>query len=147
MKRTHVISLSIVAGLMAVPACGSLPRFEPVTLVGTSWTVSAYSTGEPELRTPIEGSGLIAEFGEDGNVSGSAGCNSYSGTYEISGETVEFGEMISTLMACIEPEGIMEQEADFFNAMKNAERFQLQGDLLVLFDSQGNRLVEFEANK
>jgi heat shock protein HslJ len=96
---------------------------------------------------PIDGSSLTAEFGEDGNVSGSAGCNSYSGTYEISGETVEFGEMISTLMACIEPEGIMEQEADFFNAMKNAERFQLQGDLLVLFDSQGNRLVEFEANK
>ena len=147
MKRTHVISLSIAAALMVVPACGSLPRFEPVTLVGSSWTVSSYSTGEPEPRMPIDGSSLTAEFGEDGNVSGSSGCNSYSGTYEISGETVEFGEMISTLIACIEPEGIMEQEADFFNAMKNAERFQLQGDLLVLFDSQGNRLVEFEANK
>jgi heat shock protein HslJ len=147
MKHTNVISLAIGAGLIAaLAACGSLPRFKPVSLVGTSWTATSYSAGETSLRTPLEGSAITAEFGEDGTISGTAGCNSYSGPYEVSGEAIEIGEVVSTLMACTEPEGIMEQEQTFLGALKNAERFQHQGEILVLFDSRGNRLIEFESN-
>jgi heat shock protein HslJ len=44
-------------------------------------------------------------------------------------------------MACVEPEGIMEQEDAFLAALESAARYQVQGDQLTLFTAEGNMVV------
>jgi putative lipoprotein len=41
------------------------------------------------------------QFESGGRVSGSDGCNRLTGTYQIDGERVAFGQMASTQMACL----------------------------------------------
>jgi heat shock protein HslJ len=48
--------------------------------------------------------------GEDGQVSGTAGCNNHFASYEADAEadSITMGEVGSTMITCAEPEGIME---------------------------------------
>jgi copper homeostasis protein (lipoprotein) len=52
-------------------------------------------------------------------VSGSGGCNRFTGSYELNGERLTFGETAGTMMACIEG---METEKEFFAALKQVRR-------------------------
>jgi heat shock protein HslJ len=47
---------------------------------------------------------------------------------------------------CAEPQGVMEQEAQFLAALGAAKRYELQTDRMIFFDEQGSRQVEFQAN-
>ena len=72
----------------------------------------------------IAGTEITAVFDQDqGMVSGSAGCNSYSGPMNTAGGAFALGPFASTMRACIEP-GIMEQEAAYLAALSGANGFQ-----------------------
>jgi heat shock protein HslJ len=81
-------------------------------------------------------------FTEDGKVSGTAGCNSYSGTYTTSGSEIEIKQpMASTMMAC--PEPVMKQEADYFLALAAAKSFIIRSNQLILKDANDTELVSY----
>jgi heat shock protein HslJ len=104
-------------------------------LDGSSWLLQAY-----RKSTPLEGSTLTASF-ENGEISGSAGCNHYSGRYQVKGNKITISEVASTLMACPEPEGLMEQESMFLNYLSDAQTFTLADGRLMIFQSQGEALT------
>ena len=106
-------------------------------LAGTSWIVTGYNNGNQAVISPIIDTELTLSFGDDGTVNGSAGCNGYSSTYEANGSSIAFGMMTSTMMACAEPEGIMEQEQRYLAALEAAARLNLRGDRLELRRADG----------
>ena len=59
-------------------------------LEGTSWTVTGVNDGTATtaLVGAPDGAGLTLEFGTDGTVGGSDGCNSFSGPYTTDGDTI-----------------------------------------------------------
>ena len=124
--------LSIAFLLVLLSACGALPAASD-SMDGTSWELYAISK-----HRPIEDSNITIAF-EDGQVSGSSGCNSYGGEYQISGKNIEFGMLISTLMACDEP--IMEQESSFMQMLGDAHRFELVDGQLQIFWSNHEALT------
>ena len=132
--KTRSISLASVIGilLIAVTACASSNE-DPLN--GTTWTLAS-SDGTP----PIAGTTITMIF-EDGNIGGSSGCNSYGGTYQLNDKKIQIGEVTSTLMACTEPEDVMEQEGIFLSDLNNAQTFQLIGDQLNITTSQGKNLT------
>ena len=76
------------------------------------------------------------------SAGGHSGCNSFGGDYTVSGSTIKFGDMIQTMMAC-EHEGRMEVERGFMNGLRNANRFEIRGNRLMIY--RGNRgLLTFE---
>jgi heat shock protein HslJ len=77
-----------------------------------------------------------------GRLSGSDGCNRITGTYQLSGDRVTFGQMASTQMACLDSAGT---ETAFRDALKNATRLAVTGDRLELFEAKGSRLAVFTA--
>ena len=125
------ITLAIVLGLV-MGACSSGSGGDP--LEGTSWELFAI-----RKSTPIPGSNTTATF-KDGQVTGSAGCNSYFGSYEVNGDKISFGVLAITEMACMEPEGIMEQEIMIMEYLSNAQTFQLDDDMLMIFRPDGEAL-------
>ena len=43
---------------------------------------------------------VYLELGEDGALTGSDGCNQLTGTWEVDGTEVDFGDIAATMMAC-----------------------------------------------
>ena len=68
----------------------------------------------------------------EGQVHGSAGCNSYSGGYQSSDNELSIPLIASTEMYCLEPEGIMEQELQYLKALQAAESYQIRDGKLEI---------------
>ncbi|MCA9981905.1 MAG: META domain-containing protein, partial [Anaerolineales bacterium] len=107
-------------------------------LANTEWAVIAINES-PTLTDSL----TTLVFDPNGNVSGSAGCNNYSGTYSLSGVNLRFSAVSTSNLFCSEPEGIMEQEQLFIRVLIDVVRFeQPEGaSLLVMYDIDGRELV------
>jgi len=77
---------------------------------------------------------------DEGRVSGNASCNTYGGDYKLNGERIEFGMMMSTLMACAD-NAAMEQEQQYLALLGNAETWELRNGQLYLFSAEGETMV------
>ena len=102
------------------------------TLTGTSWRVLSYNNGKQAVVSTLRDTELTMAFGADGRVSGSAGCNRYTGTYKQDGEKVVFGPAAATRRMCALPPGIMEQEQQFLKALETVATARFEGDRLDL---------------
>ena len=134
MKKTSLYlvfgSLLVLAGLFTLQACtgGGNP------LAGTAWTLTAIN-GAPI----IEGTEPFLLFDED-SVGGNSSCNSTGGDYQVSGNKITFDALFSTMMYCMEPEGVMDQESDFLSALSRAATFNISGNQLVIQLQDGGQL-------
>ena len=98
-------------------------------LPGTSWLAEEIERGGvlDRLRTTLS-------FNGEGSVSGTGGCNRYSGPVEITGSSIRFGALAATMMAC--PPAVMQQEQRFFDALAAARQWrQTPERKLVLLDA------------
>jgi heat shock protein HslJ len=59
-------------------------------------------------------------------VSGQASCNTYMGTYTVSGTTLKTESILTTMKACDGPR--MSQERDFLTVLRNVVRYELLHD-------------------
>jgi heat shock protein HslJ len=73
-------------------------------------------------------------------VTGSGGCNRFSGGYESGEGTLTFGPLMSTRMACPG----MQTETAFLHALEGTRRFRLAGRHLDLEDGKGVVLARLE---
>jgi heat shock protein HslJ len=133
MKMTKFYSVALACILVLLAGCCVIPAAGP--LDGTSWQLYAY-----RKTRPIEGSTITISF-EDGEVRGTSGCNSYGGAYQLDGKKIAFSELYATLMACPEPEGLMEQETMFLQFLGNAQRFEMADGQLQIFWSDHEALT------
>ena len=76
-------------------------------------------------------------------MAGSDGCNRFTGTYTLKGDSVTFGQIAGTRMACINASAEIEQA--FRGALQSATRLNVVGDRLELFDGTGKRVAAFSA--
>jgi heat shock protein HslJ len=113
-------------------------------LEGTSWQALSYNNGHGGVTSVIAGTTITAHF-ENGVVSGSSGCNSYSAGYSVSGPTIAIGPAASTRMACSQPAGVMEQEAAYLAALETARVYRIEGAQLILETASGARVANFAA--
>ena len=75
-------------------------------------------------------------------VTGSGGCNEFTGTYEVAGSSIRFGHAAATLRACADG---MEQEMSFFRALERTRAFRIRGDELELLDETDALVARFAA--
>jgi heat shock protein HslJ len=115
-------------------------------LAGTAWTATMVNNGNEAVVGVVEGTTVTAEFGADGMLSGSGGCNSYSTSYESDGVSqITIAPPASTMMACPEPAGVMEQEAQYLTALTTAATYTVEGNRLELRTADGALAVSFQA--
>ncbi len=112
-------------------------------LQGTSWDVIGYNNGKQAVTSVLAGTTLTAEFGKDGTLSGNGGCNTYSGPYQVNGNQITIGPLISTMMACGDPAGVMDQETQYLAALQSAATYQMDGTALELRTKDGALAADF----
>lgn len=118
---------------------------EPTALTSTEWQAVSYNNGNQAVVTLIEGTTITALFGEDGTLSGTAGCNTYTTSYTVDGDTMTISPAASTMMMCEGPEGVMEQETQFLTALSTTATFQIDGSSLTLRTADGAMVANFVA--
>jgi heat shock protein HslJ len=114
------------------------------SLEGTSWQVVSYNNGKQAVTSVLIGSELTADFGTDGKLAGSAGCNNYNGGYEVDGDKITIGPLASTMKMCNEPEGVMDQESQFLAALESAATYKIEGARLELRTADGALAADFQ---
>ncbi len=120
-----------LAVVLVLGACGS---GEGPDVAGTWVLVSG--TVDGEAIVPVEGHEINLTVEVDGaqaQLSGSSGCNQYFGGWTIESDGSVAGSPIGgTLMACMEPEGVMDAETRYLDALGRTDQADVDGSSLVL---------------
>jgi heat shock protein HslJ len=106
-------------------------------IVGT-WAVQGVRIGDGVVSSATDPDRSMT-FSADGQVSGDAGVNTFSGTARLDGDRLILGPLRTTRMAGT-PEA-MDAEAAFLAALEEAVAIRLEGDDLVLLDADGGTQV------
>lgn len=110
-------------------------------LTGTDWRLVSFGSAGSETSL-VAGTTVTLKFGEDGRASGSSGCNSYGGTYQVRGDNISFGRLISTKRACLD-QNANQQESRFLSALEAANRFRLSSNRLTILSDRGRSALNF----
>ncbi len=105
-------------------------------LAGTGWRLE--DLGGAGVLDRVE---ATLEFPEEGRAAGNGSCNRFFGTVEMKGETISFGPLASTRMACAE--ATSNQEAKYLEALQSAERFTLDGSTLSIYSKGMEKPLRF----
>ena len=105
-----------------------------------SWEVTGYYTGTA-IQGPEAGTKLTAVFA-DPQVSGDAGCNTFTGPFTVDGLTIKIGPLASTLRACAN-EAENTQEQKYLAALQAATTYAVAGSRLDLIRADGGFAVTF----
>ena len=106
-------------------------------LVGTAWKLITLN-GAPVLP----GSEITAIFGDGSNLSGTGGCNNYSGTYSVNGNSISVQNIVNSQQQCVSPDGVMPQERSYINVLGSASGFEIQGTTLSVRGTQGTLVYQ-----
>lgn len=148
MKRRTILILVFLTLASLLAACSadsktSRPGTSP-DLVGTEWTL-----------TSLNGSSLIEDteitlFFKEAYLGGTMTCNQYgggpdSGKYTATDDgKLAIPQLAVTVQLCAEPEGIMEQEAAYIEALHDAATYRVTDDRLEIADTSGRTTLVFE---
>lgn len=144
MTRTLYLLLGVSWLLLsgALLGCNRAPVPSPAVndaaadIWGTAWRLEYLS----EDRA-IGGVRATLEFPKIGRASGDASCNQFSGAVEIAGETIKFGPLVSTKMACAD--AIATQETNYLKGLEEATTYRIEGTLLTMYSKEKDPLLRF----
>ncbi|MFA7440667.1 MAG: META domain-containing protein [Sphingomonadaceae bacterium] len=110
------------------------PGAGPQSLLGVEWQITEYA------GTPVASDARANLRFADGRVSGTAGCNSFSGTYETGADfTIRFGELTSTMMACADP--LMQQERAVLDLLAAVTSYTFDASGGLILATPDNRML------
>ena len=125
-----------VASLAALGGMTQAHAASPPTLTGHTWQLAKLGPVDRKKA------GITARFTADRKVSGFSGCNSYSGTYTMSGGSISVSRKLAvTRKACARP--VMLQERLYLAALTAAKTYSIAGDMLKLRGRGGLTLATF----
>ncbi|WP_349436115.1 META domain-containing protein [Pararhizobium sp. A13] len=110
----------------------------PAELVGT-WLAEDIGGGGviDDLQTTLE-------INDDGTYSGFAGCNHYTGTFNLEGNEIIFGPAGATRKMCVP--AVMDQEMKFFHALRFGLSWKVEDTKLVLTKPDSNLYMRLAAH-
>ncbi|WP_283426536.1 META domain-containing protein [Shimia sagamensis] len=107
-------------------------------LSGSDWVVVQMNGNTvQEARVPE------LKFAPDGRVSGTSGCNRFTGNYTEKGSQLEFGPLATTRMAC--PGDLGQQETTFFQTLAKVTAYGVRDGQKVLLDTSGAVVMQLLA--
>jgi heat shock protein HslJ len=106
--------------------------------ISGAWVVTSYFAGDA-VTSVVGGVELTLEFGDEA-VTGHAGCNRFSGTYHLEGESIAVSPVAATAMASLD-DAVMRQERLFLSALALVTTVRVLGTRLDLLRGGGTYAV------
>jgi heat shock protein HslJ len=130
--KISVLIYIAILGLFLLASCTEAIRND--ALNGTAWTLISIDNSPP-----IGSAAVTVEF-TGGQIGGSSGCNSFSGSYKVQGGKITTDAIAMTLMACADPR-LMEQEQTYLGYLQNTPTFKISAGQLQIIRSDGKVLM------
>ncbi len=131
-----VISLILVAFFLSSCRSQQQTGADTVTLENTRWRLT--EVNDKQVETPLGGREVymvLTREGDEGRISGFAGCNGLGGSFQTDGATIKF-QPITTRMFC---ELQMAVENAFTEMLTSANNYRINGQSLELY--RGSQLL------
>jgi len=104
---------------------------DPGELVGVTWTLDEASRGAMAEDADQVDADITMSFADDGSLSGSSACNTFSGSYEADADgSMTLGPLASTQMAC--DDAVMVLEANYLQTLEQVSTFAIDEETLIL---------------
>jgi len=110
----------------------------PGTIEGP-WLVTAVNNGSGGVVSTPAGVSAAISFFANGTVEGFGGCNNFSGSFTLKGDSITFGPLMGTMMACPDPAGTFEQQ--FMAALGASTKWAVSNGKLTLSNDSGAQQV------
>ena len=110
------LAASIAAAALVLPMASASAQGASTGIDGTAWLVEDIAG-----RGVIDRAQTTISFDAPGRVSGSTGCNRYTGVATLEGEALRFGQLATTRRACVP--ALMDQEQKFIRAMQDVRSY------------------------
>ena len=125
----RILSIALVAGTAV--ACAKIVSSQDQSqsvkdLAGSEWGLEGQDAP-------------FVQFGSNGEMNGNGGCNNFGGSYELNGERLIIGPIMSTKKGCFGD--VMKQETAFFKALQKAHRIDATHLKLIIYDAEDNELL------
>ena len=122
MKVLSTLTLSTLALGCSLTGCSS------ASVEQRTWALESFASES----VPVDSvQGMTSEFTlADGKVTSNAGVNSFKGTYELSGDDINFGPLASTKMAG--PPEAMKRETRFLQGLESAAHVEVRNETMTL---------------
>lgn len=143
--------LAMVLGAPAILPAAALAQ-EPSSPEGATWKLTGYpaTPAEPGGAQGAPGTleavplGVAATLSmAAGQATGSGGCNSFGGTYELDGTSLTFGADFNTTLALCD-ETVQAVEDAYLAALPTVAGWLITENVLQLTDEVGSTLLTFE---
>ena len=143
-SRNTLAALLLMSFAVAHAQTGSGMSSDQRVLTGTDWRLVSLGPVGSETAV-VAGTTVTLKLKEDERVSGSTGCNSYGGTYQVRGDNITFSRIVSTRRACLD-QNANEQEHRFLSILETANRFRLSSNRLTILSDRGRNVLNFVNN-
>ena len=127
----HPYTVTVRGSGRVLHGCGGDPRS---LLNGREWVVE-----DLDGKGIIDRTRITLTFDDTGTVAGLAGCNSYSGTYLMSGEGLTVKHSTVTRKNCAV--SLMNQEQRFLEALRTVDRFDITPDGALVLRGGAQRSI------
>ncbi|MCB1789909.1 MAG: META domain-containing protein [Gammaproteobacteria bacterium] len=132
-KHLHTTAALCAASWLVSSVAGAAP------LQGSEWSpLRVIDDAVPETY------GAFVRFMSKGRLAGHSGCNRLFAEYEAADGQIFVGPVAATRMYC-DP-ALMAFEGAFASALEGARTYRRDGAALVLFDSDGQPILELRQN-
>ena len=151
-RNQAILACIVLVSLSLIRTCaggnGAPGPSGPAGLAGTEWAL-----------TSLHGRGLIEEteitlYFRETYLGGAMTCNQYGGgpdsgrcTATEDGTLTLPGGLAVTMQLCSEPEGIMEQEATYIEALRDVAAYRIVDQRLEILDASDQTILVFESKE
>lgn len=131
--------LSMVPATMS--ACGGSSGTPSASTLEHRWVLTSF--GRASADRPAAARPAVMTLAADGRVSGDTGCNSFGGTWSITGDTLRLGQVAMTARACVDDDAATAQEDAIARALSATKTATVDGDRLTIRATDGSATLVF----
>lgn len=145
-----IIAASILGSSLILTACQSTPITGPSANIEASnllqlqqhtWIATHIGIFEVKSDPSVRNIPSLQFDAASQRVSGSDGCNRLMGSYQAGRDTLQFSQLATTRMACLNNTSGVEQK--FQEALAKVTHYQVYNKTLKLMDRHGNPVLQF----
>jgi heat shock protein HslJ len=126
---------NFVIGLLAMLVLTACSGGSSASIQG-QWKLVSY--GPASSQTPAVADVETSLEFKDGKLNGNVGCNGFGGDYQVKGDALTFGPVMSTMMFC---EAVADQESGTLTVLQEKATFVLDGNTLTITSGDGNSSI------
>ncbi|TLU61351.1 META domain-containing protein [Thalassotalea litorea] len=115
-------------------------QLSALSLASSEWMLEEMDGKKVQIHVSESQTHLTIDDKEQ-RIGGNSGCNIFNGSYQLDGEKITLGPLISTRMAC--QQSIMQTEQTYLAALQSVRFYQRQDNRLILLDQHRKPVLTF----